>query len=155
MQLGIVNAGSTGLASFYKIIGSPVRRAIQLLGALAFVPEGDVYEVYHKIKLTLTDDVGEFQIEGWHNGFNRIVECSHPSFHIFCEAILTEQGLTAGKISQHKKKRLPAVRRKKWVALEQQQHDQCDQYDFDKAEEFLAYMGYTTFTPVQRHLVDE
>ena len=39
------------------------------------------------------------QIEGWHNGFNRIVECSHPSFHIFCEAILTEQGLTAGKIS--------------------------------------------------------
>ena len=49
-----------GLASFYKIIGSPVRRAIQLLGALAFVPEGDVYEVYHKIKPTLTDDVGEF-----------------------------------------------------------------------------------------------
>ena len=36
----------------------------------------------------------------------------------------------------------------------QQQHDQCDQYDFDKAEEFLALyiMGYTTFTPVIRHL---
>ena len=48
------------VASFYKIIGSPVRRAIQLLGALAFVPEGDVYKVYHKIKPTLTDDVGEF-----------------------------------------------------------------------------------------------
>ena len=31
----------------------------------------------------------------------------------------------------------------------------CDQYDFDKAEEFLAYMGYTTLTPVIRHLVDE
>ena len=84
---------------------------------------------------------------------SRVID--HPSFHIFCEAILTEQDLTAGKISQHKKKRLPAVRRKKWVALEQQQLDQCDQYDFDKAEEFLAYMGYTTFTPVQRHLVDE
>ena len=187
-QAMLRNAGSMGLASFYKIIGSPVRRAIQLLGALAFVPEGDVYEVYHKIKPTLTDDVGEFleymestwigspgspakyppsewnqhtycldklcrssnQIEGWHNGFNRIVECSHPSFHIFCEAILTEQGLTAGKISQHKKKRLPAVRRKKWVALEQPLR-----HDFDKAEEFLAYMGYTIFTPVQRHLVDE
>ena len=43
-----------------------------------------------------------------------------------------------GKISQHKKKRQPAVRRKKWVDLEQQ-HNQCDQYDFDKAEEFLEY----------------
>ena len=105
-----------GLASFYKIIGSPVRRAIQLLGALAFVPEGDVFEVYHKIKPTLTDDVGEF------------LEYMESTW---------------------------IVRRKKWVALEQQQLDQCDQYDFDKAEEFLAYMGYTTFTPVQRHLVDE
>ena len=45
---------------FYKIIGSPVRRTIQLLGALAFVPEGDVYDVYHKIKPELSDDVGEF-----------------------------------------------------------------------------------------------
>ena len=35
-------------------------------------------------------------------------------------------------------------------------HDQCDQYEFHKAEEFLAYiMGYTTFTPVIRHLMDE
>ena len=59
-QAMLRNAGSMGLASFYKIIGSPVRRAIQLLGALAFVPEGDVYEVYHKIKPTLTDDVGVF-----------------------------------------------------------------------------------------------
>ena len=40
------------------------------------------------------------------------------SFHIFCEAILTEQGLTAGKISQHKKKRLPAERRK-WIDLDE------------------------------------
>ena len=122
-----------GLAPFYKIIGSPVRRTIQLLGALAFVPKGDVYDVYH----------------------SRVID--HPSFHIFCEAILTEQDLTAGKISQHKKKRLLAVRRKKWIDLQQQQqHDQCDQYHFDKAEEFLAYtlyMGYKIFTPVIRHLV--
>ena len=76
-------------------------------------------------------------------------------FHIFCEAILNEQGFTASKISQHKKKQKPAKRRQKWINLEQQQHDQCDNYDFDKAEEFLAYMGYTTFTPVIRHLVDE
>ena len=41
----------------------------------------------------------------------------------------------------NKKKRQPAVRRKKWIDLEQQQHNQCDQYDFDKAEEFLAYKG--------------
>ena len=34
----------------------------------------------------------------------------------------------------------------------QQQHDQCDQYYFDKVKEFLASMGYTTFTPVIRHL---
>ena len=40
------DAASMGLAPFYKIIGSPVRRTIQLLGALAFVPEGDVYDVY-------------------------------------------------------------------------------------------------------------
>ena len=55
-------AASIGLALFYnyKIIGSPVRRTIQLLGALAFVPEGDVYDAYHKIKPTLSQDVGEF-----------------------------------------------------------------------------------------------
>ena len=59
-QAMLRNAASMGLAPFYKIIGSPVRRTIQLLGALAFVPEGDVYDVYHKIKPTLSDDVGEF-----------------------------------------------------------------------------------------------
>ena len=55
-------AASIGLALFYnyKIIGSPVRRTIQLLGALAFVPEGDVYDAYHKIKPVLSQDVEEF-----------------------------------------------------------------------------------------------
>ena len=80
---------------------------------------------------------------------------AHPSFHIFTKAILYEQGLTAGKISQHKKKRLPAFGRKKWVDLEYAQFKHCDDYRFDKVEEFLQYMGYTTFTPVVRHLVDE
>ena len=46
-------AASIGLAPFQKIIGSPVRRTIQLFGALAFVPEGDFY---HKIKPTLSQD---------------------------------------------------------------------------------------------------
>ena len=59
-QAMLRDAASMGLAPFYKIIGSPVRRTIQLLGALAFVPEGDIYDVYHKIKPTLSDDVGEF-----------------------------------------------------------------------------------------------
>ena len=35
---------------------------------------------------------------------------------------------TAGKISQHKKKRKPAKRRQKWIDLEDTQHE----YDFDK-----------------------
>ena len=106
------DAASMGLAPFYKIIGSPVRRTIQLLGASAFVPEGDIYDVYHKIKPTLSDDVGEFfqYIEStWISSpgspdkylqqfqqNSRVFD--HPSFHIFCEAILTEQDLTAGKI---------------------------------------------------------
>ena len=44
------------LPLLHKIIGSPVRRIIQLLGPFAFVPEGDVYDVYHKIEPTLSDD---------------------------------------------------------------------------------------------------
>ena len=40
------------------------------------------------------------QIEGWHNGFNRIVDCAHPSFNIFSEAILHEHGLTADLTAQ-------------------------------------------------------
>jgi hypothetical protein len=48
------------LPLLHKIIGSPVRITIQLLGPLAFVPDGDVYDVDHKIKPTLSDDVGEF-----------------------------------------------------------------------------------------------
>ena len=48
------------LSTRIKIIGSPVRSTIQLIGALAFVPEEDVYDAYHKIKPTLSQDVGEF-----------------------------------------------------------------------------------------------
>ena len=52
-QAMLRNAASMGLAPFYKIIGSPVRRTIQLLGV-------GVYDVYHNIKPTVSNEVGEF-----------------------------------------------------------------------------------------------
>ena len=44
----------------YDIIGKPVRSAIQMLSALAWVPEGEVVEAYHIIKPTLSSDLAEF-----------------------------------------------------------------------------------------------
>ena len=41
----------------YDFIGNPVRSAIPMLGALAWVPEGEVAEAYHIIKPTLSNNI--------------------------------------------------------------------------------------------------
>ena len=42
-------------------------------------------------------------VEGCHKGFYNLVECPHPSFHIFFEAMLNEQALTSIKTVAHLK----------------------------------------------------
>ena len=68
--------------------------------------------------------------------------------------MLSEQALTSVKIVAHSQKRLPAKRRKKWLDLEKLQSDQCEVYDINNVVEFLKFMGYTTFCPVRRYLVE-
>ena len=70
-------------------------------------------------------------VKGWHNGFYSLVECYHPSLHIFFEA-MNEQALISVKIVVHNQKRLPAKRRTKWLGLEKLQNDQCKAYDIEK-----------------------
>ena len=56
----IRHAYSTGRKGDYDTIGNPIRSAIQMLGALAWVPEGEVVDAYHIIKPTLSSDLAEF-----------------------------------------------------------------------------------------------
>ena len=170
-QAIISHAYSIGLKADYDTIGNLIRSAIQMLGALAWVPEGEVVEAYHIIKPTLFSDLAEFLqyfeeicigtptsparyrpsqwnqykailsviicrssnvVEGWHNGLYNLVECVHPSVHIFFEAMLKEQAITSIKIVAHNHKRLPAKRRTKWLDLERLQSDQCEAYDIER-----------------------
>ena len=173
-QAIIRHAYSTGLKADYDIIGNPVRSAIQMLGALAWVPEEEVVEAYHITKPTLSSDFAEFVqyfeefligpptlfaryqpiqcnqykailsiicrssnvVKGWHNSFYSLVECYHPSLHIFFEAMLNEHALTSVKIGAHNQKRLTAKRHTKWLDLEKLQNDQCEAYDIEKKKKY-------------------
>jgi len=69
-------AASIGLAPFYKIIGSPVRRTIQLLGALAFVPEGDDVRLSSSLSTWATPDLHQLYATLWMSDYLLI-------YHIF------------------------------------------------------------------------
>ena len=59
-QAIIRHAYSMGLKADYDTIGNPIRSAIQMLGAHAWVPEGKIVEAYHIIKPTLSSNLAEF-----------------------------------------------------------------------------------------------
>ena len=49
--------------------------------------------------------------------------------------------------------RRPSKRRQKWIDLEKLQSEHCDQYDFDISEEFLKFIGYSTFSALSQDTV--
>ena len=141
---------STGLKADFDTIDHTIRSAIQMLGALAWVPEGEVVDACQIIKPTQSSDLAEFL-----QYFEKIWigTPTSPARYPPSHWMLNEQALTSVKIVAHHRKRLPAKRRKKWLVLEKLQSDQCEAYDIDNVVEFLKFMGHTTFCPVRRYIV--
>ncbi|CAB4062595.1 unnamed protein product [Lepeophtheirus salmonis] len=106
----------------YRVVNSEIRTAFQIIGALPFVPFGQVDRAWRLLKPTLPLDMEAFSryfevtwigtssndpllshniVEGWYHGFQSLVNCAEPTIWKLMDAIKLEQALADNEIAQH------------------------------------------------------
>ena len=167
----------------YNVIDSPIRKYFKMIGAIAFLPLGDVRSTWDALKPEIPLDMSEFVdyyervwigtddtpamfdfwlwnqhdavlagiprsnniVEGWHNGFARLLGCSNPTIWKFLETVKKEQTLTCVKNVKCMMREEPEPQARKWRRYNERLDRLVDDVDSMESIDFIERVGNLLF----------